>query len=404
MARSHGMARHGGAAATGGAATAGGAAAAGGAPDGQLVGGASGDTTPASSSYAVYNAPLPLTQRQSLDVKLILALLSSIFLLVPFCYIPASAAVFVVRERVCKSKHLQLVSGAQASVYWAATYVWDMLVYGAVVLGCMLVFAAYAEPSFMSTPAQALAVLLTLLMYGASVLPLVYCYSFLFDSPTTAQISIIIFNLVASFGMVLAHQIMQVLPNTRDTDAALVWVYRLLPGYNFGEGIILITTTFYENELLGTAKSPLAWEVAGRPLMFMACEAVAYGALLMRLERSQEAYAKLEPCLATLCGVPEPSLALSVRTKVGVSLAGLLALIVLSRGGGAALVALLLLCTAVGLALWYERRLRSSGRTAEARARAELAAREGAGEGGFVEEEDVAAERRRVEGLSLIHI
>ena len=48
--------------------------------------------------YSVYNAPLPLTRRQSLDVKLILALLCSIFLLIPFCYIPASAAVFVVLQ------------------------------------------------------------------------------------------------------------------------------------------------------------------------------------------------------------------------------------------------------------------------------------------------------------------
>ena len=36
---------------------------------------------------------------------------------------------------------------------------------------------------------------------------------------------------------------MMVLPNTMDADAVLVWFYRLLPGYNFGDAVILITTT-----------------------------------------------------------------------------------------------------------------------------------------------------------------
>ena len=64
-----------------------------------------------------------------------------------------------------------------------------------------------------------------------------------------------------------------------------------------------------------------------------------------------------------------------------------------NRGLAAAVVVLLL---AAMLALCYERRLRRVGRTAEARAAANLSALEGEG---FAEEEDVAAERRRVEAL-----
>ena len=367
---------------------------AGGTPPTNTTGGA------APYSYAVYNAPLPLTRRQSLDVKLILALLSSIFLLIPFCYIPAAAAVFVVRERISKSKHLQLVSGANATVYWAATYVWDVFVYSGVTLACMGIFALYGEPSFVSTPTQAFGILAVIWIYGVSVLPLIYCYSFLFDSPTTAQISIIIFNIVASFAMVLAHQIMAVLPNTMDADAVLVWFYRVLPGYNFGEAVIKITTSFYENELLGATTRPLDWDVAGMPCLFMAIETVVYFLILMRLERAQEALAKLEPCLASLCGQPEPSLSLSFNTRAGVSLAALVAVFVLAGSAGDAaiiVVGILIVVAALGAALAYERHLRRGGQTAEARARAELDAREGGSE--FVEEEDVAAERQRVEGV-----
>ena len=67
--------------------------------------------------YAVHNHPLPLTEREELRVKLVLAVLSALFVLIPFCYIPASAAVFVVKERASKAQHLQLVSGASACYY-----------------------------------------------------------------------------------------------------------------------------------------------------------------------------------------------------------------------------------------------------------------------------------------------
>ena len=43
------------------------------------------------------------------QVKLVLAVLTALFVLIPFCYIPASAAVFVVKERTSKAQHLQLV-------------------------------------------------------------------------------------------------------------------------------------------------------------------------------------------------------------------------------------------------------------------------------------------------------
>ena len=71
--------------------------------------------------YAVYNAPLPLTRRESLDVKLVLAVLASIFLLIPFCYIPASAAVFVVGAHIDLPRPhsiLQTASRAAACRIW----------------------------------------------------------------------------------------------------------------------------------------------------------------------------------------------------------------------------------------------------------------------------------------------
>ena len=82
---------------------------------------------------------------------------------------------------MAKSKHLQLVSGVNANLYWLATYLWDLAAYLVVCLLCMLVFACYGEPAFAGTTEQGMAMFFVLWFYCVSVLPLVYCYSFLFD-------------------------------------------------------------------------------------------------------------------------------------------------------------------------------------------------------------------------------
>lgn len=41
----------------------------------------------------------------------------------------ASFAVFLVRERANKSKHVQTVSGAPPTAFWASVYLWDLINY-----------------------------------------------------------------------------------------------------------------------------------------------------------------------------------------------------------------------------------------------------------------------------------
>ena len=43
-------------------------------------------------------------------------------------FIPASFVLFLIEEKVTKSKHLQFVSGVNQSVYWIANFMWDMVI------------------------------------------------------------------------------------------------------------------------------------------------------------------------------------------------------------------------------------------------------------------------------------
>ncbi len=67
--------------------------------------------------YDVRNHPMPPTAKQSLTFRIILAIFTSIFIVIPLCYIPSAFIVFIVKERACKSQHLQYVSSGNASDY-----------------------------------------------------------------------------------------------------------------------------------------------------------------------------------------------------------------------------------------------------------------------------------------------
>lgn len=60
--------------------------------------------------YGIRNHPMPPTAQQSLTFRIILAIFTSIFIVIPLCYIPSAFIVFIVKERACKSQHLQYVS------------------------------------------------------------------------------------------------------------------------------------------------------------------------------------------------------------------------------------------------------------------------------------------------------
>lgn len=51
----------------------------------------------------------------------------SICVIFAMSFIPASFVLFLIQERVSKAKHLQFVSGVNPTVYWVASFVWDIV-------------------------------------------------------------------------------------------------------------------------------------------------------------------------------------------------------------------------------------------------------------------------------------
>lgn len=55
---------------------------------------------------------------------------------------------FLVRERVNKSKHLQLVSGVKVSAFWLANILWDFTTFLLTIVCIIITLASFQEDGF----------------------------------------------------------------------------------------------------------------------------------------------------------------------------------------------------------------------------------------------------------------
>eukprot|EP00899_Mesostigma_viride_P015099 jgi/Mesvir1/23590/Mv18280-RA.1 len=233
------------------------------------------------ASIVVRSHPLPLTESEALQVQSVLTFMSALFVLIPFCYLSASFAVFVVKERAVKAKHVQLVSGAGVMAYWLATYLWDMLIFVTIAVASLIVFLIYEDVAFVGTASKAAGTFLIMVLFGASAIPLTYLYSFGFADHAASQVAIAGVNFVTGFAMVVASGIMGSLDDTRELNAVLIHFYRLFPQFNLGEGLAAMGLLEVASAFRGTNGGEFKWEVLGRPLTLMAVESVAYFLLVV---------------------------------------------------------------------------------------------------------------------------
>ena len=142
-------------------------------------------------SYDLFNHPLPITKDLRMRIQLFLNLFAALFVLIPFCYIPASFVNFIVKENASKAKQMQKLAGVGPVAYWASNFLWDVTNYLIITAAVMLVFVAYGNAEFVGTGEKRLATLSLIIMYGLSAIPLAYLYSFMFTNPTAAQVPIV---------------------------------------------------------------------------------------------------------------------------------------------------------------------------------------------------------------------
>jgi ATP-binding cassette subfamily A (ABC1) protein 3 len=77
-----------------------------------------------SARITAVSHPLPLTAEEAASLRVWMNTLAAYFLLLPFSYLAATYAAFVVKERATRATLLQLASGCDPGVYWLGAALW----------------------------------------------------------------------------------------------------------------------------------------------------------------------------------------------------------------------------------------------------------------------------------------
>uniref|UniRef100_A0A8C9HUZ4 ATP binding cassette subfamily A member 4 n=1 Tax=Piliocolobus tephrosceles TaxID=591936 RepID=A0A8C9HUZ4_9PRIM len=103
------------------------------------------DRNPEEYGITVISQPLNLTKEQLSEITV---LTTSVDAVVAICvifsmsFVPASFVLYLIQERVNKSKHLQFISGVSPTTYWVTNFLWDitLLRFNAVLRKLLIIF------------------------------------------------------------------------------------------------------------------------------------------------------------------------------------------------------------------------------------------------------------------------
>jgi len=179
------------------------------------------------------------------------------------------------------------------SAYWLSTYAWDIINYSIPCVAAIILIVAFDIQELVQGDSLRATISLFVL-YGTSVASFTYLLTYLFTSHSSAQIMTLILNLLCVI-LLLASFVMQQIESTCPADTSLRFIYRLIPGYALGNGLLqlsLLKGLVYLDSDCGRL-SPIqqysrtfhAFDlpVAGYPILYMALESVVYviGAILI---------------------------------------------------------------------------------------------------------------------------
>ncbi|TPP39775.1 ATP-binding cassette sub-family A (ABC1) member 2 [Fasciola gigantica] len=218
----------------------------------------------------------------------------ALFTILASSFIPASFITFLVLEVQTGSKHLQFVSGLNGYIYWFGAYLWDIANYLVPATLCVLVFVAFQKNAYVGKDSIG-AFFGLMILYGLSVLPMLYPSSFFIRNPSTALVIVAVFNLLLGAVTVMVTFLLDILEQDdrrlAPINSVLQAVFLIFPQYAFGRGLYNLSFRYYvltyrDSGLFDPTRweNPTAWKVVGRNLFAMGLESVFYSTLVVLIE------------------------------------------------------------------------------------------------------------------------
>ncbi|EKF29940.1 ABC transporter, putative [Trypanosoma cruzi marinkellei] len=233
--------------------------------------------------FVTHNFPMGQTKDEDARSDAIKTVLMGILAMIPFSFIPSTFVSFVVKERECKARHLQKVSGMRFSIYWLSNYIFDFCCYLITTMLAILIMLIFNRKEYISSETIG-ATLVLFIMYGLSSIAMSYAVSFLFKQHASAQNVMLLVNFIAGFFLVLLVIILKMFESTENAAKGLQWAFRLFPSYCVGEGILNLALLPGKESVGGKSISPWELDVVGHPAIYMACDVLVFSLITILLD------------------------------------------------------------------------------------------------------------------------
>ncbi|KAG3129952.1 hypothetical protein PI126_g20716 [Phytophthora idaei] len=257
--------------------------------------------------------------------------LVALVVMLAFAFIPAAIVAFVVREKdpIQNAKSLQLISGANVSAYWLASWTHDVLLTLIPIVASAVVIPLSMTPSGADKAStnDVFAIIALIIAHVWAIIPLAYLFSRRYVKHAVAQTALLVFAL-GTGGLLSIFSFMCRIVNFTLSGSLtlssldrnyLRWLFMVFPGYMLNNGIFeLATRKVSRQALFGSGRwtstspsffglfeglgkdecvecwdriepsccvrQPFDLEIAGAPLLYTLVEALLLSVLVFVLE------------------------------------------------------------------------------------------------------------------------
>lgn len=228
------------------------------------------------------NHPLPMTKSQRLQRHDLDAFAAAIIINIAFCFIPASYAVSLVKERETKAKHQQMISGVSVLSYWISTYLWDVISFLVPTCLALVLFYIFGMDQFIGK-GRFLATAVIFLEYGLAIASSTYCLTFFFWDHTVAQNVVLSVHFFTGLILMVISFIMGLIETMAKTNSFLKNFFRISPGFCFADGLASLAL-LRQGMKDKTSDGVYDWNVTGASICYLGVESLCYFLLTLGLE------------------------------------------------------------------------------------------------------------------------
>lgn len=135
-----------------------------------------------------------------------------------------------------RAKLLQIVSGVNVLTFWITAFIWDFLTFVMTVVILIGTLALFQEEGFATFPELG-RILLLLLVFGLSMLPINYIMSLAFTVPSSGFTKMAMINLFTGISLFITVFTMDAFQDLAETSKVLRSIFMVFPHFALSAGI-----------------------------------------------------------------------------------------------------------------------------------------------------------------------